>query len=106
VPAKSDIQVVTLLIVPRKFPMCLPGHTPPVALSHEGRLRLDSAGASHPTPKLLHLLDQCGQFLASVKHAGFHSGGWDGENLRAFFDRPLVIVDKVDDLAVFGGELC
>jgi hypothetical protein len=53
----------------------------------------------------LRLLDQCSQFFSTVEQAGLHGGGRDGENLRALLDRLLVIVDEVDDLAVFSGEL-
>jgi hypothetical protein len=49
------------------------------------------------------LLDQLGQFLARIEHAGLHGCGRDTENLRTFTDRLLVVIDEIDDLPMLGG---
>jgi hypothetical protein len=64
------------------------------------------ARASSPRPKiwswrLCRLLHQLGELLAGIKHAGLHGGGRDAENLRGVVNRLLVIIDEVDNLAVF-----
>ena len=46
-------------------------------------------------------LDQLGQFLTRVEHAGLHRGGGNAEYLRALIDRLLVIVHEVNDFPMF-----
>ena len=49
------------------------------------------------------VLNQLGQFLPRVEHAGLHGGGGDAEDCRALLDRLLVIVNEVDDFPMFQG---
>ena len=76
-------------------------------------LRLSQCGQGSPDEghsyeeflqHLLGSLHQLSQLLAGIKHAGLHRGGRDAENLCGVVHRLLVIIDEVDNLAVFGRE--
>lgn len=45
-------------------------------------------------------LEQVGELLAGVEHPGLHRCLRNADDLAGLFDRLLVIVDEVDDLAV------
>src|SRR5262245_27765992 len=49
-------------------------------------------------------LDQPRQLPTRIEHASLHGGGRDTQNLRAFIDRLVVIVDQLDDLSMFGRQ--
>jgi hypothetical protein len=47
------------------------------------------------------VLDQLGQFLPRVEHAGLHRCGRNTEYLRALINRLLVVVSEFDDFPMF-----
>ncbi len=53
----------------------------------------------------LNLVDQLSQLLAGIKHAGLHGDGGNAEDVCGVLHRLLVIIGKVNDLVVLGGEL-
>jgi hypothetical protein len=78
---------------------------PPVTRQHHHRrrfyLNIELIGLAESA--FSSVLDQLGQFLPRVEHAGLHGGGGDAEDCRALLDRLLVIVNEVDDFPMFQG---
>src|SRR5438045_9131867 len=90
----------------KKFLACPPSHTHHFLNGREALA--GSARASSPAPKQmdsLNLVDQLSQLLAGIKHAGLHGGGGNAEDVSGVLHRLLVIIGKVNDLVVLGGEL-
>jgi hypothetical protein len=48
----------------------------------------------------LSAVDKLGQFPSRIKHTRFYSRGWHVENVRDLVDRPVVVINQVDDLAM------
>ena len=47
-------------------------------------------------------LEQVGELFAGIEHSGFHRALRDADDRADLLDRPFIIVDKVDDLAMCG----
>src|SRR6516165_10484993 len=51
------------------------------------------------------LAEHLRQPAARIEHAGLHGAGLDSDDLGDLFDRLVMVIDEIDDLALCGREL-
>src|SRR5258708_832102 len=79
-----------------------PPHT--TATTPRSRGALPRSWCSQVTSLHSSRLQELGELLARIEHAGLYRSLRDADDLSHLFHRLLVVVDEIDDLAMFHGQ--